>query len=323
VLQAAALNGENQDTIPSDTSMTNNPGIPTESVTKQPRRGKRRSWLRYLIPSRQLLPELAAEGTGTFLLLQMALGIVLPAVFTPQAMPGGVFPIALLTGAAITTACAALSSKCAAHFNPAITWAMCCFRQFGWHKFAPYVVVQLLGAAAAAAVNYGIYASTIAAYEARHGFVRTSLSAGGLQTAKAMACFFTDPIGPLTAFYAETFGTFLLTTIVFSLTSERNTVVRGLFIPPIIGATVAMIITIVGPISCASLNPARELGPRLVLRLFGWSSQVAFHQVGVYLGAAMLGATLGGVFVDEFLYADNGTTKDPDDDMRKFQLKES
>ena len=58
---------------------------------------------------------------------------------------------------------------------------------------------------------------------------------------------------------------------------------------------------------CASLNPARELGPRLVLKAFGWSS-VAFHQLGLYLTAPLVGATLGGLFVDKFLYSNSTPT---------------
>ena len=273
----------------------------------------RRRCIKYIVPSRQMVPELVAESFGTFLLLQLVLGIVLPAVFT-QALPGGVWPIGALTGLGITVACAAVSSKCAAHFNPAITWSMCLFRGFGWTKMVPYTLSQLLGASAASALNYFLYAAYIQQFELSHGLVRSSIQGGGLTTAKAFACFFTDPITPFTAFVAETFGAFVLATVVFALTSSENKQVEGLYIPPIIGVTVALIIAVVGPISCASLNPARELGPRLVLHLLGgWSSKVAFHQIGMYLAAPMIGATLGGYFVDNFLYNNKKKNNDGDD----------
>lgn len=286
--------------IRKDTSITNNPAIPT----LQPAGGgtlQKPSWIRYIIPARRMVPEILAEGFGTFLLLQLALGIVLSAKFAGSMQ--GVFPIAILTGMAITAACAAVSSKCAAHFNPAITFAMCLYRDFGWSKFLPYVGAQIAGATAAATVNYGMYATRIAEFEAKHGIIRSSI--GGLETAKTMACYWAHPTNALTAFFAESFGTFCLAAVVFALTSSKNVQVKGLFIPPIIGSTVALIISIVGPVSCASLNPARELGPRLVMKLFGWSSQVAFHQLGLYVVAAMVGATAGGFFVDKFLYAED------------------
>ena len=290
--------------IRKDTSITNNPAIPTlqpagGALQKQP--SKLSNWMRYVIPARGMVPEIVAEGFGTFLLLQLALGIVLSAKFAGAMQ--GVFPIAILTGMAITAACAAVSSKCAAHFNPAITFTMCLYRDFGWTKFLPYVGAQIAGATAAATVNYGMYATRIAEFEAKHGIIRSSI--GGLETAKSMGCYFAHPTNALTAFFAESFGTFCLAAMVFALTSSKNTQAKGLFIPPIIGSTVALIISIVGPISCASLNPARELGPRLVMKLFGWSSQVAFHQLGLYVVAAMFGATAGGFFVDKFLYAEN------------------
>lgn len=286
--------------------MTNNPSIPTpnQDVTRRVfQRQNRPGWLSYVIPSKQMMPEIVAESFGTFLLLQLALGIVLSANFANSMQ--GVFPIAVLTGMAITAACAAVSSKCAAHFNPAITLSMCLHRGFGWNKFLPYVLAQIVGATGSALVNYGLYAAKIADFEAKHGIVRSSLA--GLETAKSMGCYFANPITPMAAFLAEAFGTFALAAVVFALTSKQNDQVKGLFIPPIIGSTVALIISIIGPVSCASLNPARELGPRLVLKLFGWSSTVAFSQLGIYIAAAFTGAAAAGWFVDNVLYPENKT----------------
>lgn len=308
------------DFIPRDTHLTNNPKIETSSEVLTARGGavQRLPWWRYLIPSKEMIPELMGEAFGTFILLQLALGVVVSAVITGSME--GVFPIAVLTGMAITAAVAAVSSKCAAHFNPAITWAMCLYRKFGWSKLVPYSVSQVLGATVAALVNYGMYSSHIRQYEATHGIVRASME--GLATAKASACFYSAPlVTPVAAFLAETFGTFVLASTIFALTSEKNDQVKGLFIPPIIGGTVALIIAIVGPVSCASLNPAREIGPRLILKAFGWSS-VAFHQLGLYLAAPILGATLGGLFVDKFLY-DNKPVPSGTDNYSKVNGKYS
>lgn len=285
-------------TIPTDTSLTNNPSIPTFQIPDVETLTYTLPWWRYIIPSRQMLPELMAESFGTFILLQLALGIVLSAAMT-HAMEG-IFSIAILTGMAVTTAVSAVSSRCAAHFNPAITWAMCAYRKFGWYKLIPYFSSQLIGAMLAAVVNYFLFASSIQDFEALNGIVRSSMD--GLASAKAFACYFTSVTSD-TAFLAETFGTFVLTSVVFALTSERNEQAKGLPIPSIIGSTVALIISIIGPISGASLNPARDLGPRLALWGFGWSS-TAFYQLPVYLFAPVLGATLGGFFVDHILYSE-------------------
>ena len=286
---------EFQATIPAETSLTNNPSIPSfsDEDSSQPM-----TWWRYIIPSRLMLPELIAESFGTFILLQLSIGIVLSSVMTHSME--GIFPIAVLTGMAVTTSVSAVSSKCAAHFNPAITWAMCLYRGFGWQKLIPYVTSQLIGATLAATFNYFLFASSIQEFEALNGIVRSSMD--GLGSAKAFACYFTK-VTTDGAFLSETFGAFALSSVVFALTSEKNAQAKGLPIPSIIGSTFALIISIIGPISAASLNPARELGPRLVLWAFGWSS-TAFYQLPLYLLAPIVGATIGGFFVDHILYSE-------------------
>jgi glycerol uptake facilitator protein len=248
-----------------------------------------------------MFPELFGEAFGTFLLLQLALGIV-PSAIIAQSMTG-VFPLAVLTGGAIAVAVAAVNSKCDAHFNPAITFAMCVHRRFGWTKFVPYVTCQLVGAVLATCVNYGLYARHIQQFELQNGIVRATLD--GIRTAKFTACYFdTTLVSPLAAFFAEAFGTFMLTATVFAISSEKNTKAKKLFQPALVGSVVALIISYLGPLTCASLNPARELGPRLVLKLLGWS-QAAFHQIGIYLLAPFVGAVLGGWFVEKWLYGDD------------------
>lgn len=303
-----AVQDEDQEryTIPTSDSISNNPAILTSPVTSDrahaelslPKKNALMSILQNLVPAKSMVSEIVAEGFGTFMLLHLALGIVLSANFANSMT--GVFPIAILTGGAITASCAAVGTRSAAHFNPAITFSMCLYRKFGWNKFVPYVGAQMVGATLAALVNYGVYAAHIAKYEAANQIIRSSPAA--IATAKTMGCYFAAPVSPLVAFCAETLGTFCLTATVFGLTHEQNKAAKGMFIAPIIGSVVALIISIVGPISCASLNPARELGPRLVMKMFGWSSSVAFSQVGVYVTAAMLGATLAGLFVDKVLY---------------------
>eukprot|EP00977_Amphora_coffeiformis_P025397 scaffold19629_cov147-Amphora_coffeaeformis.AAC.1 len=293
----SAILDEFQATIPTDTSLTNNPSIPTFEVPEEDS-SHHIPWWRYIVPSRLMLPELVAECFGTFILLQLAIGIVVSSVMTNSME--GIFPIAVLTGMAVTTSVSAVSSRCAAHFNPAISWAMCLYRGFGWHKFLPYFTSQLIGATLAALVNYLIFASPIQEFEALNGIVRSSMD--GLGSAKAFACYFTK-VTTDGAFISETFGAFALSSVVFALTSQKNTQAKGLPIPSVIGSTVALIISIIGPISAASLNPARELGPRLVLWAFGWTS-TAFYQLPLYLLAPILGATLGGFFVDHILYSE-------------------
>lgn len=255
-------------------------------------------WWQYIVPAQSMWPELFAEAFGTYLLFQLAFGVAVSATVHPFLQMGGIFPIAALTGMAVTTSVSAVSDQCAAHFNPSITWAMCLFRNFGWSKFVPYSLSQILGASLAAAINYLSFADDIARFEASNDIVRASIE--GVLSAKTLACF-----APSTkvAFWSEICATFLLSSTVFALTSTENKHHRILAaaVPTLVGLTVSCLICLWGPISGASMNPARELGPRLVLMAFGWSSS-AFHQVGQYLIAPMLGSTMGGAFVDRILY---------------------
>lgn len=268
------------------------PTFPRNLVTRHT------SWHRYILPSKEMLPELVGEAFGTFLLLQLALGII-PSALITQSMTG-VFPLAVLTGGAITVAVTAVNSICDAHFNPAITLAMCLYRRFGWIKFVPYVASQLFGAILATLVNYSLYARHIQQFELRNGITRAALQ--GVTSAKFAACYFdTALVSPVAAFVAEAIGTFMLTATVFSLSSDRNAKAKKLNQAPIVGSVVALVISYLGPLTCASINPARELGPRLVLKFFGWT-EAAFHQIGIYLLAPFVGAIVAGWFVENWLY---------------------
>lgn len=86
------------------------------------------------------------------------------------------------------------------------------------------------------------------------------------------AVYFPNPSAPLTAqvslplaFSVEALGTFLLVTIIFFLPEDCNVGRPPRDIAPVfIGLTVMGMISVVTPLTQAGLNPARDLGPRLV-----------------------------------------------------------
>jgi glycerol uptake facilitator protein len=122
--------------------------------------------------------------------------------------------------------------------------------------------------------------------------------------------FFPNPGGhPLTAslratvslpaaFLAETLGTGILMLVIFSSIDERNTSRPHILTAATIGLTVTMLISLLGPLTMAAFNPARDLAPRLFSSLAGWG-RVPFETNGygwliVYVLAPILGAVLGG-----------------------------
>jgi len=152
----------------------------------------------------------------------------------------------------------------------------------------------------AAVVNLFIYGKHIAAFEAEQGIARASSAA--VASAKAFGNYFSDPVTPLHAFFVELIGTTLLSTVVFSLTHPSTQDDKAKFVPALVGATVAALICGIAPLTQAGMNPARDMGPRIISFLAGWKN-VAFSNCWLYILAPLIGAPLGAWFVEKVLYA--------------------
>jgi glycerol uptake facilitator protein len=100
---------------------------------------------------------------------------------------------------------------------------------------------------------------------------------------------------------AEAFGTFLLLIMIFALTEGCNVGRPDNALAPLfIGLTVTSIICLIAPLTQAGLNPARDLGPRMVARIFGWGNAAFPDQVGrfflVYILSPIAGGTIASLF---------------------------
>jgi glycerol uptake facilitator protein len=103
---------------------------------------------------------------------------------------------------------------------------------------------------------------------------------------------------PAAAFGAEVIATAVLLLVIFCVSDERNKAHPQVLTAGTIGLTVTLLISLVGPLTMASFNPARDLGPRVFSALAGWGG-VPFQVNGsgwwtVYIVAPMLGGLLGG-----------------------------
>lgn len=122
-----------------------------------------------------------------------------------------------------------------------------------------------------------------------------------------------------TALFIEAIGTAVLTFVIFSLTNQRNTYTQGspgddnsnkaavnagILVPSLIGGTVAMIISVIAPLTQSCLNPARDFGPRLVTACMGWGQSVSFKGWWVYVLGPIVGAVVGGWVADKCLFGD-------------------
>lgn len=151
------------------------------------------------------------------------------------------------------------------HINPAVTVGLAITGKFPWRLVAPYIVAQVVGAILGALLILGVM-----------GHQASELGLG-------VAAY-----GPDTpwfqAFFAEFVGTFLLVFAVFGVIYRKAAPGwAGLAI----GFVVFAAIIPVAPITSASINPARTIGPMIVQQLAGGA--VAWEQLPVYLAAEFTG----------------------------------
>ena len=246
------------------------------------------------------------EFFGTFLLVFFGCGSVCAAVTTGAQV--GVFQVAIVWGIGITTAIYLTGSLSSAHLNPAVTIASAAWARFPGRLVIPYIIAQFIGAFAAAAVLYLIFGGALAAYENKHGIVRGT--PGSEATAMVFGEYFPNPGGkPLTdeyrstmtpghAFGAEVIGTAILLLVIFCSTDERNSNRPQILTAATIGLTVTILISLLGPLTMACFNPARDLAPRVFSALVGWRGiPFSVNGIGwltVYILAPVTGGLLGG-----------------------------
>ncbi|WP_233218573.1 MIP/aquaporin family protein [Deinococcus arcticus] len=167
-----------------------------------------------------------AEGLGTFALVFFGPGA---AVVQAQTGALGHLGVALVFGLSVMAVLATLGPVSGAHINPAATLALALCGQLPRAWVAPYVAAQLTGAVLAALA--------LLALLGREGGLGVTVPAGSA---------------------AQSFGLELLLTFFLLLAALR----AGR--PWVVGGVVALAAAMGGPISGASMNPARSFGPALV-----------------------------------------------------------
>jgi MIP family channel proteins len=174
-----------------------------------------------------------AEAIGTFVLVLATVGATV--------VSGSLVGVAVATGLALAAAITALGPVSGAHFNPAVTAAFLIRRLIPRQLAALYVVAQVAGAVVAMLV------------------IDVAYPAGSEVGATQLA----DGTSPADALFLEAVLTFVLVVVILAVAVGRSDTgqVAGL----VIGAVVAASILTIGPLTGSSLNPARSLGPQLVL----------------------------------------------------------
>jgi glycerol uptake facilitator protein len=261
------------------------------------------------------------EFVGTFLLVFFGCGSVATAVLTGA--QAGIFQVAIVWGIGIATAIYLTGALSGAHLNPAVTIGMAAWSGFPWRSVPRYVVAQFAGALCASVVLFAMYRGTLVAYESAHHITRGA--PGSEATAMIFGEFFPNPGGqPFTdemrlrvshpaAFLIEFVGTAILMLVVLGVTNVRNASRPQILTAATIGLTVTILISLLGPLTMAAFNPARDLAPRIFSSLAGWGS-LPFTVNGagwltVYVIAPVCGALAGGAIYRWFLAPHYETAK--------------
>jgi len=201
-----------------------------------------------------LVRRLLAEALGTFMLVFAGTGAIVINDFSGGAI--GHLGIALSFGLVVATIIYTYGDVSGAHVNPAVTIAFALSKRFPSKEVAPYIVAQCLGAIAASFVLSLMFP------------LNEQLGA----TIPATTVF--------QSFFMEFILTWWLMAVILGVSTGAQE--KGFIAGIVIGGVVALEALFAGPISGASMNPARSLGPAIV------SGQLA--HLWIYLLATTLGA---------------------------------
>lgn len=245
--------------------------------------------------SNKLVQEVMAEFLGTMVILLFGAGVVsMVQLFgggTPgEVVNGGYTNITLGWGVAVALGVAVSGKVSGGHLNPAVTIASALLRGFPWGKVAPYVLAQLAGAFAGAGVVYLNY---------KPAFLKVDPLLE--KTAGVFATFPAFPEAPLTGFIDQVIGTALLLFLVSALTDEKTLGAPAWMTPMLVGLVVVGIGMSFGALHGYAINPARDLGPRLMTVMAGFRNNGLTDGSGVWLipvVAPVLGAIVGAAAYD-------------------------
>lgn len=254
-----------------------------------------------------VLGRCVAEAVGTWLLVFAGTAVVAAAVVAGAQV--GLWQVAVAWALGVALAIYLTAAVSGAHLNPAVSLAFAIFRpgEFPRRLLVPYWMAQLLGAALAGVSVLLLYGSLIRRFEVEQGIARGE--PGSQLSAMMFGEYFPNPglsgtgeaaaalVSPWGAAAVEATGTGILVLVIFALTDRRNTARPVRYLAPVlIGLAVALLISMLAPLTQGGWNPARDFGPRLVAFFAGWGSVAIPGPSGgfwAYIVGPLAGGPLG------------------------------
>lgn len=198
-----------------------------------------------------------SEVLGTFGLVFAGCGAVVVNDITGGAV--GHLGICTVFGLVVMAMVYSFGDISGAHINPAVTIAFWLSGRFPLKEVGPYVVAQIIGSTAACGLLWYLFPD-------EGSFLGATLVSGTV----------------MQSFVLEVAITFLLMLIIIMVATGSKEV--GTLAGIAIGAAVAVLALMGGPVSGASMNPARSLGPALV--------SGNLEHIWIYIVAPIIGAAL-------------------------------
>lgn len=207
----------------------------------------------------QLMQKLIAEVIGTFFVIFAGCGAVAVNKIDGQVtFPG----ICIVWGLIVMVMVYSVGHISGAHFNPAVTIAFTILKRFPLKELPLYIIAQLLGAILSSGTLYLLLRP-----QPSH-FYGTVPSGSSLQS-----------------FLIEIIITFLLMFVISGVSTDTSAI--GELAGIAVGSTILLNVFVAGPISGASMNPARTIGPAIIMN--------NYRGIWLYILGPILGALAGGL----------------------------
>ncbi|MEA2155870.1 MAG: glycerol uptake facilitator protein [Solirubrobacteraceae bacterium] len=223
----------------------------------------------------------AAELVGTFMLVLFVVLVV--AVYAGGGGSPDLVAIGLVHAFVLMMLVATLGGASGAHFNPAVTIALCAVRKIAPVDAAIYILVQLAGAVIGVLVAKALLqnGSGDAVNFGAVGVSKTFLQGKGAA-----------------GFLGEFIGTFMLMWAIMG--AAVNPTSDKAWAPFIIGATLGFIVMVLAPMTGGGFNPARAFGPALISGEFGPAGTFLL----AYIVAPVLAAVAAALTYDALVLKD-------------------
>ncbi|KAL5553400.1 hypothetical protein UlMin_040801 [Ulmus minor] len=206
----------------------------------------------------QLIQKIIAEVIGTYFLIFAGCGAVaVNKIYGSVTFPG----ICVVWGLTVMIMVYAVGHISGGHFNPAVTITFAIFRQFPPRQVPLYILAQMLASILASGTLCLLFDVTEKSY------------------------FGTVPVGSnVQALVFEIIISFLLMFVVSGVATDNRAI--GELAGIAIGMTILVNVFIAGPVTGASMNPARSIGPAIVMKIY--------KGLWIYIVGPIIGTILGG-----------------------------